>query len=169
MHCFDDQSPVTTVTETRKHGTTIFDQEPIQCFRDSVLPCSVLMLATRTLEFDRIVDAVTALALTPLGAEALSELEPSTDPKVVVALQASTSETVKFLERHPLFPLRAGEALPEALEALDDDRPAARADAAAHGRRLRRFGRPGARERRPRRRGFSDPARARRPGHRVQG
>ena len=37
----------------------------------------------------------------------------------MVALQASTSETVKFLERHPLFPLRAGEALPDALEALD--------------------------------------------------
>ena len=73
------------------------------------------MLATRTLEFDRIVDAVTALALTPLGTAALSELEPSTDPKVVVAAQAATSETVRFLERHPLFPLRAGESLPEAL------------------------------------------------------
>ena len=77
------------------------------------------MIATRTLEFDRIVDAVAALALTPLGAEALAELEPSTDPKVVLSLQASTSETVKFLERHPLFPLRAGEKLPEALDALE--------------------------------------------------
>jgi DNA mismatch repair protein MutS2 len=76
------------------------------------------MLATRTLEFDRIVDAVTALALTPLGTAALSELEPSTDAKAVVAAQAATSETVNFLERHPLFPLRAGEALPEALEGL---------------------------------------------------
>ena len=77
------------------------------------------MLATRTLEFDRIVDAVTALALTPLGAAALAELEPSTDPKIVVSLQAATSETVRFLERHPLFPLRAGEGLPDALDALD--------------------------------------------------
>jgi DNA mismatch repair protein MutS2 len=77
------------------------------------------MQSLRTLEFDRIVDAVTALALTPLGAASLSELEPSTDPKVVVAAQASTSETVTFLERHPLFPLRAGEGLPEALDALD--------------------------------------------------
>ena len=77
------------------------------------------MLATRTLEFDRIVDAVTAMALTPLGAEALAELAPSTDPKVVVAAQEATTETVAFLERHPLFPLRAGEALPEALDALD--------------------------------------------------
>ena len=77
------------------------------------------MLATRTLEFDRIVDAVAALALTPLGFAALSDLEPSTDPKIVVALQAATTETVRFLERHPLFPLRAGEGLPDALDALD--------------------------------------------------
>jgi DNA mismatch repair protein MutS2 len=77
------------------------------------------MLATRTLEFDRIVDAVTALALTPLGSTALADLEPSTDPKIVVALQAATTETVRFLERHPLFPLRAGEGLPDALDALD--------------------------------------------------
>ena len=77
------------------------------------------MQSTRTLEFDRIVDAVTALALTPLGADTLSELAPSTDPKVVVSLQEATSETVKFLERHPLFPLRAGQTLPDALDALD--------------------------------------------------
>lgn len=78
-----------------------------------------LMQSTRTLEFDRIVEAVTALALTPLGAASLSELAPSTDPKVVVAAQDATSETVKFLERHPLFPLRAGDSLVEALDALD--------------------------------------------------
>ena len=77
------------------------------------------MHSTRTLEFDRVVDAVTALAMTPLGAASLEELEPSTDPKVVVALQEATTETVTFLERHPLFPLRAGEALPDALDALD--------------------------------------------------
>src|SRR6476659_2787156 len=77
------------------------------------------ILATRTLEFDRIVAAVTELSLTPLGSEALAELAPSADPKIVVALQSATSETVTFLERHPLFPLRAGEALPETLDALD--------------------------------------------------
>ena len=77
------------------------------------------MQSIRTLEFDRIVDAVTALAITPLGRAELENLEPSTDPKIVVALQASTTETVKFLERHPLFPLRGGESLPEALDALD--------------------------------------------------
>jgi len=76
------------------------------------------MLALRTLEFDRIVENVAALALTPLGSAALSELEPSTDPKVVVALQDATSETVTFLERHPLFPLKAGDGLP-ALDGLD--------------------------------------------------
>jgi DNA mismatch repair protein MutS2 len=79
---------------------------------------SRVMLALRTLEFDRIVDAVTALALTPLGAAALAGLEPSTDPKVVVSAQAGTSETVRFLERYPLFPLRAGDGLPDALAAL---------------------------------------------------
>jgi DNA mismatch repair protein MutS2 len=75
--------------------------------------------APRPLEFDRVVDAVTALSITPLGAAELSALEPSTDPKVVSAAQAATTETVRFLERHPLFPLRAGEALPDALDALD--------------------------------------------------
>jgi DNA mismatch repair protein MutS2 len=77
------------------------------------------MHAPRPLEFDRVVDAVTALAITPLGAAALAELEPSTDPNVVVAAQQATSETVRFLERQQLFPLRAGEALPEALDALE--------------------------------------------------
>jgi DNA mismatch repair protein MutS2 len=77
------------------------------------------VLALRTLEFDRIVDAVTGLALTPLGSAALADLEPSTDPKIVVSLQAATTETVTFLDRHPLFPLRAGEGLPDALDALD--------------------------------------------------
>ncbi len=76
------------------------------------------MHAPRPLEFDRVVEAVTALAITPLGAAQLSELEPSTDPQIVVAAQDATSETVRFLERHPLFPLRAGEALPEALDWL---------------------------------------------------
>jgi DNA mismatch repair protein MutS2 len=77
------------------------------------------MQSARTLEFDRIVEAVTELALTPLGAASLAELAPATDPKIVVAAQAATSETVRFLERHALFPLRAGDALPDALEQLD--------------------------------------------------
>jgi DNA mismatch repair protein MutS2 len=77
------------------------------------------MQSIRTLEFDRIVDAVVALAITPLGSASLSELEPSTDPNVVVAAQSATSETVTFLERHALFPLRAGASLPDVLDALD--------------------------------------------------
>ena len=77
------------------------------------------MHAPRPLEFDRVVQAVTEMAITPLGAAELSELTPSTDPKEVIAAQEATSETVKFLERHPLFPLRAGEALPDALDALE--------------------------------------------------
>ena len=36
-----------------------------------------------------------------------------------MAAQAATSETVRFLERHPLFPLRAGEALTDALAQLE--------------------------------------------------
>ena len=77
------------------------------------------MLTPPSLEFDRIIDAVTALALTPLGAESLARLSPSSDPAAVVEAQQATTETVAFLERQPLFPLRAGEALPEVLDALD--------------------------------------------------
>src|SRR5688572_6107960 len=153
------------------------------------------MLAPRALEFDRVVDDVTALAITPLGSVALSELEPSTDPKVVVAAQASTTETVKFLERHPLFPLRAGEALPEALDGLDvQGRPleplqlrlhadfvdladqsracfvkAGRGAAAAAARRFRRLSRSSARQHWQGRRGLPHPARPGRARDRVQG
>ena len=54
------------------------------------------MQSARTLEFDRIVDAVTELALTPLGSASLATLEPSSEPKIVVAALAATTETVKF-------------------------------------------------------------------------
>ena len=49
------------------------------------------MHVAHSLEFDRIVDAVAALAITPLGAVSLDALEPSADPKVVVALQNATA------------------------------------------------------------------------------
>ena len=42
--------------------------------------------ALRALEFDRIVEAVTDFALTPMGAERLSRLTPSTDPQQVAAV-----------------------------------------------------------------------------------
>ena len=44
--------------------------------------------ALRALEFDRIVEAVKAFALTPMGAERLARLQPSTDPRQVAQLLA---------------------------------------------------------------------------------
>jgi DNA mismatch repair protein MutS2 len=76
------------------------------------------MLALRTLEFDRIVEVVTGLALTSLGAEALSGLAPQTDPKAVASALNATSETAVYLERNALFPLRAGTGLGDALVTL---------------------------------------------------
>ena len=76
------------------------------------------MLALRTLEFDRIVEVVSGLALTPLGADALAEVTPLTDPKAVAAALDSTSETTAYLEHNPLFPLRAASGLDAALAAL---------------------------------------------------
>jgi DNA mismatch repair protein MutS2 len=74
--------------------------------------------ALRALEFDRIVEAVTDFALTPMGAERLSRLRPSTDPQQVAQWQAATTETVRFLTAHGLFPLRASSDLPHILTAL---------------------------------------------------
>ena len=76
------------------------------------------MLALRTLEFDRIIDVVTGLALSPLGAAALAELLPATDPKEVAAALNATTETTAYLETNPLFPLRAGSGLDAALGTL---------------------------------------------------
>ena len=74
--------------------------------------------ALRALEFDRIVGAVTAFALTPLGAERLSRLQPSTDPQQVAQWQAATTETARFVASHGVFPLRASSELPQILAAL---------------------------------------------------
>ncbi|HXG87149.1 MAG TPA: endonuclease MutS2 [Vicinamibacterales bacterium] len=76
------------------------------------------MFALRTLEFDRIVEVVTSFALTPLGAEVLAELTPHTNPTAVAAALNATTETTFYLERNPLFPLRAGTGLDESLAAL---------------------------------------------------
>jgi DNA mismatch repair protein MutS2 len=75
--------------------------------------------ALRALEFDRIVEAVTDFALTPMGAERLSRLTPSIDPQQVAQWQAATTETVRFVAAHGLFPLRASSDLPQILSALD--------------------------------------------------
>jgi DNA mismatch repair protein MutS2 len=74
--------------------------------------------ALRALEFDRIVEAVTDFALTPMGAERLSRLTPSIDPQQVAQWQAATTETVRFVATHGLFPLRASSDLPQTLAAL---------------------------------------------------
>src|SRR5262245_4198198 len=103
-----------------------------------------MSLALRTLEFDRIVDVVSGLALTPLGADALHALEPATDPKAVAAALNATSETTAYLESNALFPLRAGSGLEEALDALQvagqslDPLPLRSGDDFLHSRELAR-------------------------------
>jgi DNA mismatch repair protein MutS2 len=72
----------------------------------------------RALEFDRIVEAVRAFALTPMGDEQLEALTPSTDRATVAALLAGTSETVRYLVKYGVFPIRATADLPTVLELL---------------------------------------------------
>jgi len=70
----------------------------------------------RALEFDRIVEAVADLAVTPTGHEELIQLHPLTDPAAVAFAQKATTEGTRFLADHPGFPLRA----PSDLEAIID-------------------------------------------------
>jgi DNA mismatch repair protein MutS2 len=72
----------------------------------------------RALEFDRIVEAVRGFALTPMGDERLARLTPSTDFQAVAQLLAATTETVKYLVKHGVFPLRANADLLQILGAL---------------------------------------------------
>ena len=72
----------------------------------------------RALEFDRIVQVVAGLAVTPTGMGRLAELHPLTDPSRVVAAQQATSEGTRFLADHPGFPLRAPADLEEIFEAI---------------------------------------------------
>jgi len=74
--------------------------------------------ALRALEFGRVVEKVTGFAMTPMGAERLSRLAPSTDPNRVAQLLAATTETTKFLAANGLFPLRGSSDLPQILGAL---------------------------------------------------
>jgi DNA mismatch repair protein MutS2 len=74
--------------------------------------------ALRALEFDRIVDAVRAFSLTPMGAERLGALEPSTDHAVVAELLASTTQAAQYIAKHGSFALRAHPDLLEILGAL---------------------------------------------------
>jgi DNA mismatch repair protein MutS2 len=72
----------------------------------------------RALEFDRIVDAVKGLALTPMGADRLARMAPSIDAHRVAQLLAHTTETAKFVAGHGAFPLRATSDLPLSFAAL---------------------------------------------------
>src|SRR5439155_3450175 len=74
--------------------------------------------ALRALEFHRIVEAVGGFALTPMGAERLARLQPSTDARHVAQLLAGTTETTRYVAAHGVFPLRASAELPQILAAL---------------------------------------------------
>src|SRR5262245_51759018 len=76
------------------------------------------LTALRALEFDRIVEAVKAFALTPMGADRLARLQPSTDARQVAQLLAATIEATKYVAAHGLFPLRATSELPQIIAVL---------------------------------------------------
>jgi DNA mismatch repair protein MutS2 len=63
--------------------------------------------ALRALEYDRIVNAVARLALTPLGRRRLADLRPQTDPRQVGSALAATSEAVRLLDDGGTLPLDA--------------------------------------------------------------
>jgi len=77
--------------------------------------------ALRALEFDRIVEVLTGLAVTPTGRDALASASPAADPSDVARLQRETSEVVRFLADHPGFPLRAPTDLDSIIGALGVD------------------------------------------------
>ena len=70
------------------------------------------------LEFDRIVEVVRGLALTPLGARRLDELCPLLDIDAVRTALATTTECVRYLDANSPFTLNAPEDLESALTAL---------------------------------------------------
>ena len=74
--------------------------------------------ALTTLEFDRVVDAVTSFALTPLGAEKLARLRPLTDARSIQTALAHTTEGVRFLAANGGFPLEATSDLDTILASL---------------------------------------------------
>ncbi len=72
----------------------------------------------RALEFDRIVEALASFALTPVGRARMLTETPATDRETVERALAATSETVRYVEQHSVFPLRAGAGLGDALQGL---------------------------------------------------
>jgi DNA mismatch repair protein MutS2 len=75
----------------------------------------------RSLEFDRIVEVVAGLTVTPTGHARLADLHPMTDAPGVIAAQRATTEGARFLADHPGFPLRAPSDLEAIVEALGVD------------------------------------------------
>ncbi|MEZ5294524.1 MAG: endonuclease MutS2 [Vicinamibacterales bacterium] len=73
----------------------------------------------RTLEFDRIVEALASFALTPVGKARMLAEAPQTDRDRVAQALAATSEAVRYVEQHGVFPLRAGAGLDHALDGLE--------------------------------------------------
>jgi DNA mismatch repair protein MutS2 len=74
--------------------------------------------ALRALEFDRIVEAVSAFALTPMGHERLTRMLPEVGPQRVGDLLTHTTETVRFLAANGALPLRASADLSHTFSAL---------------------------------------------------
>jgi DNA mismatch repair protein MutS2 len=77
-----------------------------------------VIAALRALEFDRIVEVVAGMAITPTGRDRLNGLEPSIDVDEIRRALQATSEGTRFLADHPGFPLRAPSDLEVILEAL---------------------------------------------------
>jgi DNA mismatch repair protein MutS2 len=72
----------------------------------------------RTLEFDRVREALASFALTPLGRARLITLVPRTDRGEVETALAETGEGVRMLANSDGFPLRAPSDFDETLESL---------------------------------------------------
>jgi DNA mismatch repair protein MutS2 len=75
--------------------------------------------ALRALEFDRIRDALSREALTPLGRERARTLEPSADADEIGARLALTTEAVAFLNVGGSLALDASDDLPAVLTVLE--------------------------------------------------
>ena len=107
--------------------------------------------ALRALEFDRIVEAVRDFALTPMGAERLAGLQPSTDARHGRAAAGGDDRNDAVSSRRTaLFPLRASSELPQILDALAVEGRALEALRLLALADVPRFGRRGARRHPPR-------------------
>jgi DNA mismatch repair protein MutS2 len=78
-----------------------------------------VIAALRALEFDRIVELVADMTITPTGRDRLGELQPSVEADDIRKAQQATSEGTRFLADHPGFPLRAPSDLDAILDALN--------------------------------------------------